>query len=244
MIEQKLVVGRYIELNTPHPAPSGAAAPPGFLPLTSVVLHINESQHVSAPVQQNVTMPGFNPTTTQQIKIAAQQSMAQLKSKFDIQRTSTTAPGTVAKAHRNFVWQEWVPGKVSETQPGTTDVLTGPMSGCWITLYTRNGARSVGHIGTEDDPNTQNSRDAKNSWNAFAAGVAPGTIKGFNPRRDWVGAFPPAQPGEAGMKIFAVVTGADTFHTVVTYPQLAKVTRIRIAAIQKMNSTLPANAQV
>lgn len=244
MIEQKLIVGRYIELDTPVPVDSGAAAPHGFRALNSIPLHINESSSSASPVQQPVVMPGFNPKITDQIKIAAHQAAAHVTAQFERQRVSTIGQNAVTKAHRNFVWLEWVPGKVSELQPGNTDVLTGPMSGCWITLYTRNGIRCVGHIGTEMDPATQNSIDAKNAWNAFAAGAPANSIRGFDPFNAWPGAFPAALPGESNLKAFALVTGTNDFYTVIAYPQLAKPKRIRIAGIQQRPSTLAANGQI
>jgi hypothetical protein len=186
MIEQKLIVGRYLELNTPAPAFAGPAVA-GF-------------QEVNA----------------------------------------------VVKTHRNFVWLEWLPGFVSEVQPGGMDVLTGPMSGCWITSYLRGVVHYIGHVGTENLPTSANSIAARNAWNAFAAGVPIGAYSGFNPFNDpWIGGPVPAGlPGESARKTFALVTAAGTFHTVIAYPQLNKPTRIRIAGIQQNFSSLPQNGQI
>ena len=70
------------------------------------------------------------------------------------------------------------------------------------------------------------------------------SINGFDPFNAWVGPFPPALPGESNLKAFALVTGTDTFQTVIAYPQFAKPKRIRIAGIQQCLSTLPANGQI
>jgi hypothetical protein len=245
MIEQKLIVGRYIELNTPPPVFVGPAAA-GFREVTRVVLHIDESESRSAPVAAMNAMPGFNPTLKQQVAIGAQRAGQHIQAQFDRQRTSTTGVGPVAKAHRNFLWLEWVPGVVSEIQPNGMDVLTGPMSGCWIVSYLRGGTHYIGHVGTDNLPTTANSIAARNAWNTFAANSPMTAYSGFNPFNDpWTaGAVPGALPGESARKTFALVTAAGTFHTIIAYPQLNKPTRIRIAGIQQNRSSLPQDGQI
>jgi len=244
MIEQKLIVGRYIELDTPQPVFAGPAVN-GFREQIAVILHIDQSESLAAPVTNNPTLPGFNPTIKQQIAIGAQKAGEQIKSQFDRQRVSATAVGMVAKAHRNFVWLEWVGGIVNEVQPNGMDVLTGPMSGCWIMSYQRGGVSCVGHVGTVMEHGSADSIAARNAWNAFAASVPTPPFSGFNPFNDpWVGALPAQEPGELPRKTFALVTGAGTFHTVIAYPQAKKPTRIRIAGIQQNPATLPANGQI
>jgi len=245
MIEQKLIVGRYLELNTPPPAFTGPAVA-GFQEVNAVVLHIAESQSSAAPLPQQNAPHGFNPTFKQKVAIGLQRTGQQIESQFDRQRTSATGLGAVAKTHRNFVWLEWLPGFVSEVQPGGMDVLTGPMSGCWITSYLRGVVHYIGHVGTENLPTSANSIAARNAWNAFAAGVPMGAYSGFNPFNDpWTaGPVPAGLPGESARKTFALVTAAGTFHTVIAYPQLNKPTRIRIAGIQQNFSSLPQNGQI
>jgi hypothetical protein len=149
------------------------------------------------------------------------------------------------KAHRNFAWLEWLGGLVSEVRPNGMDVFTGPMSGCWIMSYQRGGVPYIGHVGTVNEHGDPLSIAARSAWNTFAAGVPMGSCLGFNPFNDpWVGAVPGSQPGEANRKTFALVTAAGTFHTVITYPQANKPSRIRIAGIQQNLSSLPANGQI
>jgi hypothetical protein len=245
MIEQKLIVGRYLELVTPAPVNAGPAVL-GFQELNRVVLHIAESESSAAPVAPPNPRPGFNPTLRQRAAIGLQRAGQQIESQFDRQRTSTTGVGAVAKAHRNFAWLEWLPGFVSEVRPAGLDVLTGPMSGCWITAYLKGGVHYIGHVGTDMLHNTPNSIAARNAWNTFAAGVPMGAYSGFNPFNDpWIGApVPGPMAGEAARKTFALVTAAGTFHTIIAYPQVNKPTRIRIAGIQQNRSSLPANGQI
>lgn len=202
MIEDKLRVGRYINLTIPA-QPNGAAVNNGIQRLATVRMHINES-----------TKPGlFGP------------------------KTSTTGLGHIQKNHRNFGWLEWRPGFVSEVATHGDDVLTGPMSGCWITRYTRNGVTCVGHVGTEHTHASVNSVAARTAWNNFRAG-AVGAVTGFNPFNDWNGAYPLPQPGEGAAKVFGLVTAAGQFYSVFTYPIFGQTT-VRIAAIQQRNNTLP-----
>ncbi len=245
MIEQKLIVGRYIELNTPPPTNAGYAAPHGFRPLNRLILHIDQSESQAKPVTPNNPQPGFNPTFPKKVHIFAQQTGEKVLSQFDRQRTSATGVGALAKIHRNFLWQEWVPGVVSEVEMNGMDVLTGPMSGCWIMSYLRNGNTYVGHVGTDMDSTTANSIAAKAAWNAYALAAAPGSFTGFNPFNDpWVGPVPQQLPGESTRKTFALVTSANSFHTIICYPQTHKPNRIRIAGIQPNVSTLAANGQI
>ena len=153
-------------------------------------------------------------------------------------KTSTTGAGHIAKAHRNYQWLEWRPGLVSEVVQNGVDVLTGPMSGCWITRYTRLGAVCVGHVGTEFTHASRSSVAAKAAWNAFRVG-AVGAVTGFNPFNNWHGAYPAMKHGKDGApKVFGLVTATGAFFSVFTYPQLAAATTIRIAGIQPIGNTL------
>jgi hypothetical protein len=208
-------------------------------------LNIAESESSAAPVAPTNNIAGFNPTLKQKAEIGLQRAGMHVKSQFDRQRVSATELGQVAKAHRNFVWLEWLGGFVSEVAPMGMDVLTGPMSGCGITEYLRNGVRYVGHVGTVMTAADPASVAAKTAWNNFAAGIPLGQRSGFKPFNDpWIGAVPAALTGEAARKTFALVTATGTFHTVIAYPQLTKPCRRRIAGIQQNLNTLPANGRI
>lgn len=81
---------------------------------------------------------------------------------------------------RNFRWLPWVEGKVSYAPIRHGPILTGQMSGCWLTVFRMGGQLFFGHIGT-----TQNSRakteEVKNAWKiAIARGLIT-PVKSFNP---------------------------------------------------------------
>jgi hypothetical protein len=242
MIEQKLIVDRYLDFVVPTPTFVGPAAA-GFREQNPVLLHIEESELSTAPFNPNTFPAAFTPSLKDKAKLALQNAGPQIKSALDIQRTSALGGGHVAKAHRNFVWLGWVPGIVNEIRPNGMDILTGPMSGCWITSYMKGGLQYIGHVGTEDDPNTANSIAAKGAWNTWAAGVFMGSYSGFKPTADWVGAAPPQKSGEFKNKTFGLVTADGDFHIVVGY-QIGSSNRIRIAGIQKTKATLAENSQI
>lgn len=245
MIEQKLIVGRYLELNTLPPVFAGPAAA-GFQEVNRVVLHIDPSSSAPAPMPAQNPQHGFNPGLGQRMAIGIQRAGQHVQSQMARQRVSTTGVGTAAKAHRNFVWLEWLGGVVSEVQPGGYDVLTGPMSGCWIVSYTRGGVHYIGHVGTVQDHAHADSVAARAAWNAFAAANPRHSYAGFNPFNDpWVGGpVPMGLPGEAARKTFALVSAEGRFHTVIAYPQVNRPHRIRIAGIQVNRDSLPDDGQI
>jgi hypothetical protein len=249
MIEQKLIVGRYLELD-PQPPPNIGPPVNGFQEVARVVLHINESHSSSAPVAAFNPRPDFHPNFQQRVEIGAQRLGQQFQAAFHRQQMSTVTAGELTdarKVHRNFIWLPWLRGVVSEVQPGGMDVLTGPMSGCWIMSYLRNGVHYIGHVGTDETHGSANSIAARNAWNTFAAGVPMGAYSGFNPFNDnnpWPGPPLVPLPNELARKYFALVTAAGAFYTVVTYPQGAKRERVRIAGIQPSRSTLPQNGRI
>src|SRR4051812_9119784 len=77
----------------------------------------------------------------------------------------------------NFTWLDFIPGRITET-PLTSDVLTGPMSGCWLTAHKRAGQRFAGHVGT-DSNNPLATTNVKSKWDAFVAGNYNNILGGF-----------------------------------------------------------------
>jgi hypothetical protein len=144
----------------------------------------------------------------------------------DSQKQSSIVEGTGKKVHRNFQWLAWVPGAISAVQTGG-DVLTGPMSGCWVVVFQRNGIEYVGHIGTSMTPTDPQSIAVKTAWYTFARSAGPGNavIAGFNPGRAWpAGASLPAQkPGDGNAVTFGLVTTNKELYAVLMYKGNASV---------------------
>ena len=95
-------------------------------------------------------------------------------------KVSDVAQGVGAKAHRNFRFLYWLPGSVSCCRMMGADVMTGPMSGCTLTRFTRGGWTYAGHLGTDTD-SVANTTAAKNAWNNFANANPGDVLGGFNP---------------------------------------------------------------
>jgi len=218
MIEAKLLVGRFLKL-TPSPAqgPTGAAAPyvANFVPVVCPRMTIQESSKRS-----------YNP----------------LKGGFS-QRTSNVVQGTNQapnKAHRNLKWLPWYKGDISETALDT-DVLTGPMSGCILTSYTRAGQATVGHVGTVDvvpnpyDPATVNTA-VKAVWNNFATNHPGDIVGGFNPVGLTVPAHPRAVDDDSWGQTWGLFTTDGNFWAVQVYLQKNTTDDFRIAAVHQVNS--------
>jgi hypothetical protein len=209
LLQQKLLVGRFIHFRFPPPPPGGAAQTPAvFVTVPQNMLTINESTGLFT-------------------------------------KKSTVTVGTHAtKPWRTFGWLAWLPGSISEVPMGGHDVLTGPMSGCDLVMYRRNGVVHAGHLGTDVGAVAQNA-SVKATWNAFATNSGNANIiGGFNPFLQWAGAYPVAQGNDIGAPIFfGLYTTANTFYTLVLFSQAqtpgqatAHPSLRRIAALQQINT--------
>jgi hypothetical protein len=129
---------------------------------------------------------------------------------------------TVGLTMRMTIPHTWLVYKLGHTTKlsATGDILTGPMSGCLITLWTDRGRRYVGHVGTVESSAAVN----KKVKSAFAAAMPRNTI-GFNPADAWA-------PGEISplmakispcpaMKIMALVTSANRFYAILMFSLMA-----------------------
>jgi hypothetical protein len=76
-----------------------------------------------------------------------------------------------------FLW--YLPGKVTEA-PLVDPVLTGPMTGCYLFTYSKGGMQ-VCHVGTENTPTSQNTKNAKAEWSLFLMGAGATQVKGASP---------------------------------------------------------------
>lgn len=79
----------------------------------------------------------------------------------------------------NFSWLLYKPGRTTTIPLGTTDVLTGFMSGCPIVTLTT-ALRLVAHVGTVANAPTTNQR-VKQTFR----GILPHNARGFNPSGAW-----------------------------------------------------------
>jgi hypothetical protein len=199
MLEQKLIVNRFIDLTLVPP----------------IVRGYNNGDFVTIRVQRYYLQESTGTFT----------------------KTSAILPGGGPKAHRNFVWLPWLPGAISEVPLLHVDVLTGPMSGCWLVTYRINGIRYAGHLGT-DIANLAGTAAVNTAWNNFAIAQPGDVIGGFNPLRHWNGNFPARQAGEPANppKLFGLYTTTNQFYILAAYQQVNPATLLRIAGIQQVPS--------
>jgi hypothetical protein len=80
----------------------------------------------------------------------------------------------------SFTFLKYVPGYVT-VAPLNGNLLTGPMSGCYIFKYTEGVSTMVAHVGTANHETSELSVDAKNAWTAFAARPEVSEIIGGKP---------------------------------------------------------------
>jgi len=143
-----------------------------------------------------------------------------------------------SKEHRNFQWLGWWGGAISQVVRHK-DVLTGPMSGCWIVVYRRDGMEYVAHIGKNKDNKAQTDAVIA-GWNNYAQHHAADIICGFNPRRHWLGREPhPNALTDNGIyQCFALVTRDPNprLFSVLTQRQKVDSNLLRIVGIEEVPS--------
>jgi hypothetical protein len=206
-------------------------------------------------VDRYLTLPGFDqspprvdPTFPPDLvralgRIYNIEESATTGSLFHRTRTSQIAVGAhAAKAHRTFRWMPWVLGKVACVPLAGADILTGTMTGCWLVIFRYNGVQYAGHIGTDDNPTTPNSIQAKAAWrNAVGAGqIVP--VKAFNPVGPSLPAFGTLNlKGESPEFYGAFTPNGQVYTVVLTIPGDGGPTR-RIARVVPMPTTADVTA--
>ena len=134
-------------------------------------------------------------------------------------RISKRISQKVGSRGQSCKWLEYFPGAITNINLGGMDVLTGPMSGCWVVIYKTkpNGIVHVGHIGTADNPTSPTTLAVKETWQNFAAANPNDFIAGFNPANAWRVPPRPPKSGEMGFKIYGLVTADQKLYSIFTY---------------------------
>lgn len=137
----------------------------------------------------------------------------------------------VRKAHRNFRWLPWAAGSITELRIPGVEVLSGPFSGCWLTVYLRGGQYYVGHVGTSEQAAA--TAAVKLTWNTTMVAHPGNVLAAFNPFRPYRHVQPPAQEGEITFRVYAVVTNSFRCYAIFTWRD--SVTNLyRIAEVQEV----------
>jgi hypothetical protein len=140
------------------------------------------------------------------------------------------SPGT----QHQCKWLPWHPGMISTTVLDR-DVLTGPMSGCLIAVYTDPlGRRKVAHIGTTGE--AERSDAVKAAWRRFAIEIIRQTLSGFNPAA--MSGVPQPQSNANKFEqteVWGMVTTEQRFFALRVSRQMGS-TRYRIVRVEEMQS--------
>jgi hypothetical protein len=111
-------------------------------------------------------------------------------------------------------WCDFATGRTARKAIAGKDVLTGPMSGCYITLFNQGGMNYVGHVGTVGVPSVDSL--VKRSF----AATMPQNATGFNPFHAWQGDMVAmSQRHGKAMQFCALVTTSGDFYAIAMMPQ-------------------------
>jgi hypothetical protein len=152
---------------------------------------------------------------------------------FDVFAPNVSTLGFTKGMSIPYSWLVYTIGHTSKKMLAAGDVLTGYMSGCLITLWTENGYRYVGHLGTVDSSEAISARVKT----AFAAAM-PRDTTGFNPAAAW-------DPGEIGpkqakfkkgaeTKVLALVTTGGEFYSILLFKPWGLQTEWCVGGIKKV----------
>ena len=179
------------------------------------------------------------------LALSLQQSVSEKTGIFSHSKTSAFAPGVnAAKVHRNFHWLKWIPPYTAQIPLGGVDILTGPMSGCWVIPYRWPGTAAtdpihVGHLGTCGNKEWDDGMKA--GWNQFAANHPNALISGFQPNRAFANDLD-VGPGEF-TNIFALVTPDRRYHAVKLGRVGIQGSKFRIVKVKEVTPTVGAALQ-
>ena len=117
-----------------------------------------------------------------------------------------------------YDWCDFATGRTARKPLGGKDILTGPMSGCYITRFSSGGGSFVGHVGTVGVPAV----DAlvKRTFGA----TMPQDATGFNPFHAWQNdmADVSRRHGKA-IQFVALVTTSGEFYAIAMMPDTKKL---------------------
>jgi hypothetical protein len=128
--------------------------------------------------------------------------------------------------HKNmgipYTWLNYIHGRTAKVS-AQGDVLTGFMSGCWITTWT-DGGRWVGHIGTVESAG-KNEPPNSTVKNTFVQAM-PQNVLGYNPARAFdAGDIMPLLRGMRGTpsaQVLSLVTSGNQFYSILLLERMTE----------------------
>ena len=134
-------------------------------------------------------------------------------------------------------------GKISVVRQADVDVLSGPMSGCWLVMFLWQGSYYVAHVVTDFESKSSNflTKAAWNYWVDTEASVT--VIAGFNPYAQWCTSpgflsVQPSQGNDAFSKVFGLLTPNRELYSIHAYLQMGAENLYRIAGVIKTRNGL------
>lgn len=218
---EKLIVGRYVSFQDPKPKITYTDG--DFLTQPKIAMTMEQS------VREKQLVPKWDSGAQDFVREGNQKKEVSQKQRV----SQMTAGGNQAKVHRNFQWLGYYGGAVSQVSLDNLDVLSGNFSGCWMTVYRKDGVTHVCHVGTVDDAAHKKTLAAKKAWNDFASANPMSIERGFNPARSWT--HPDSRPakidGDGIARIWGLVT-RDEMVSIYLYRGEKDWDRYRIAALK------------
>lgn len=134
---------------------------------------------------------------------------------YDLSAPHVSTVGLTMRKNIPYSWLVYAHGHTTRLHV-SGDVLTGPMSGCLITVWKDQGRRYVGHVGTVESSAAVNQKVKS----TFAA-TMPQNTTGFNPANAWnfgeiSQKMSKIKPAPAA-KIMALVTSGNQFYSVLMF---------------------------
>lgn len=124
--------------------------------------------------------------------------------------------GLTMRMNIPYSWLVYAHGHTTRLNVVTGDVLTGPMSGCLITVWMDKGRRYVGHVGT-----VESSASVNKKVKSFFAGAMPQNTTGFNPANAWsfgeISQLMSKLKPAPSMNIMALVTSTNQFYSILMF---------------------------
>jgi hypothetical protein len=143
-----------------------------------------------------------------------------------------------------FQFLPYIKGKITVVRQADVDVLSGPMSGCWLIMFRWRNSQFVAHVGTDMEDGIGNFW-TKVTWNDFVDKNAGSVevIAGFNPFANWCTSpgylsVQPAQKGDNQSKVFGLFTPNRELYSIHTYDRMREENLYRIAGVIKARNGL------
>lgn len=232
MIEEKLRKSPFVELyiNFPKAAeiPSRHGDTPQFVEV-SLNGDVHASQPVGASTGTSASIQELPPGVVLRIEESRSMDGGRMLPR---RRQSDIREGAhPTKEHRNFKWLPYSPGNITHTKLDQ-DVLTGPMSGCPLAIYTRSGEVQVAHIGTTE--NLDATKQVKALWQAQVDSATIGPEGGFDPfNKLFDQKTPKGKPGaEERLEVWGLVTTDRKAFAIEAWQQRGDQHKFRIGRVQ------------